>query len=628
MRPQKYTHWIRPNDSEAMPSRVIVIDTEARTDRAGGTEVQSWRLGCGRFYWWTRDGNIRFTEHDWKTPADMWADITAFCRDKKRTILYAHNLAYDIRISQALTTLPGLGWEMAAIRIEQRGSWSSWRSGGKSLVLCDSASIFPVTLYTIGKTVGAEKLPLPDGGDEDAWWSRCRRDVAILSAAIIQYFEWLRTGIAGAWALTGSSQAWHHWRHSHYTHPVQIHEDDDAHAAERRAMWTGRAENWVWGKNYECPTYEWDWQYSYPRIAADVDLPVRLVGSTGAMSLRAFISAIRNYRVLADVTITTANSIVPTKWAHGIVWPVGTFDTTLWDSEILLAQYEDCEITINRAWLYAREPALREWAQWIMYSLDHPRSDWPRWMPLVLKAWSRSLIGRFAMRYSTWDDYVELPYEALRVGHLVDYETGEVTDTFQIGRKLMVKGPMKDPTDACPQITSYVMSEARARLWYALRAAGADNVLYMDTDSLILNSAGHRNILDATNNGFFPGLRLKSEGIGYEIYGPRMIEIAGQTKMSGIPRGSIKTGENTRSAQVWNGLEQSLREGNSGNVIIRTQQFTTRYNDKRRARTESGRTVPYRLPGGTPALRSDTGGAVGACEPSTGASRYWRADPA
>ncbi len=471
-------HYIKANDTARIPSRYVILDAEALRERDGKGEVQSWALAVATFMEWTKTGSLITTTSRFETPTALWSAVSLFTRKGKRTVLYAHNLNYDLRISQALSQLPASGWALRDMRIDGRGSWSKWSRDKASLTLCDSASIFPVKLEVLAPMFGMTKLPLPPSSERERLFQRCERDVVILTAAMTAYVEWLRTGRCGNWQMTGASQSWSHWRHSHYTHKILIHDDDVALAAERAAMHSGRCEAFRHGKNTRGPYYEYDWQNSYPRIARDADMPVRLCGTINNATSARMESLMGRYHVLAELEVTTQVPCVPAQHDGRTLWPVGTFNTTLWSPEIRLLLESGATFRVRRAWLYKKAPALREWAQWILSSL-HDRSDTIEpWQKLILKHWSRALIGRFGMRYRSWEKYGTAPTSRVFMSQLCDMETGSQSELMQVGTDIFISGDMKEIDDGCPQITGYIMSEARVRLWRAYQSIGAQNVLY------------------------------------------------------------------------------------------------------------------------------------------------------
>jgi len=593
-------HYIKRNERARIPSRFVILDTEAERTRDKKGETQTWALGVATYLEWNKAGSIVETTSRYNTPMDLWRAVSDYTRTGRRTVVYAHNLNYDLRISQALLLLPKLGWTLRDMRLDGRGSWSKWSRDKASLTLCDSASIFPVSLEILGKTLGYSKLPLPESGMRDKLFQRCERDVAILTDAIIRYVTWLRTGMLGNWQMTGASQAWSHWRHSHYTHKILVHDNEDALGAERTAMHAGRCEAWRWGKYSGDVWYEYDWQNSYPRIARDSLLPTRLCGTVHEPSAKSLQSLISKYCVLAELEVTTDTPCVPASHDGRVIWPTGTFVTTLWDPEIRVLLGNGAAFRVRRAWLYKREPALKGWAEWILSSLHDPSDQVDPWQKLILKHWSRALIGRFGMRYRGWEKFGDAPDSRVYISDLINSDDGSKRELMQIGRDLFTSGDLKEIDDGCPQVTGYIMSEARAKLWRTAQRIGADHVFYMDTDSLLVDADGHKAIQDAAGAGDFDGLRSKLRVHSVHIYGPRSIILEKRPSVSGLPKSSAQLSAQTWTGDVWRGAMESVRQNEPDRVRISSTVFRLRYNDHRRAFNSDGTTLAYRLPEGKP----------------------------
>lgn len=589
-------HYIRENKAAFVPRRMVVFDSESVSVRTGDSETHTWRCGAAAFIHWSNRNMLHCELRTYHEPKAMWVDIGEHGRPKSRTIVYTHNLPYKMRTTRALEFLPVAGFALGAIRVSSQGSWSRWKRDKATLTICDSASIFPVTIYRLGQYLETRRLPMPDGDDIDEWLARCLRNVEILATTMVEYFEWLRTGVAGNWQLTGAGQSWAHWRHAHYTDRVLVHPDSEAIAAERRAMWTGRAEAWQWGINIEAPIYEWDWQNAYPRIARDCDVPTHLVSSARNVSLRDLRVMMSKFVVLADVDVTTSEPVVPARHDGRILWPVGSFSTTLWQPEIELLLASGAAVTVKRVWLYRSAPALRSWATWVLGTLNGREALPHRWLGVLLKHWSRALIGRFATQYQNWELFGLDTESKVLIGKMHDTDTGLDQEFMQVGREVHIMTGLSESDDSCPQITSYVMSVARARLWEAMVAVGITNVLYVDTDSIVTNMAGNAILRTLTTRGSFEGLRLKGRHSGYEIYGPRSAIIGGEEKFAGLPRNSIRTGDAQWNGEVWTQFERALRIGEWDRVTITPRKFTVRWNEHRRARGSDGRTIAYRLP--------------------------------
>lgn len=593
-------HYISDNKTSRIPDRHVFLDTESQSGFQPGDEVQTWRCGVATFQHWTSKGNIQRFTAQYLDPEVLWKEITSFTRPRRRTVVWTHNLPYDLRISQALHFLPLCGWSCSTIRLSQRGTWSKWTQGEATLLLCDTASVFPCELRTLGKLTGISKFKMPSGNDTGKWLAYCQRDVDILTEAMTRYLEWLREGDCGSFQVTGASQSWAHWRHSHNTHRILVHDDEDALEMERKAMWTGRAENWQWGRKKKEYIYEWDWANSYARICRDNDIPTRLVSRTSEMTVDQFKQLRGKYAILADVTVDSDRPVAPCGRDGGILWPVGSFQTTLWDPEISLSIEEEAKVTIHKAYLYRKAPALKQWATFMIDQLYEQNKALPGWKRIVLKHWSRTLIGRFAMRHQEWKPFGEHLESDISLGKFYNADEKTLTDMMQIGHQVWTLDGMRDVADACPQVTGYIMSVARVRLWNAATAVGRENVLYMDTDSLLLNGQGNAKMRQLTQDGHSDGLRLKSRNYGWEIYGPRCYIAGDSIKAAGLPKGAQRTSDNTFIASSWRGLQRSMQTREFDSVRITARRFAIGWNDKRRARCKDGTTTPYSLPSGKP----------------------------
>jgi hypothetical protein len=595
------SHYIRKNESARVPDRYVILDAESIRERSKSGEVQTWSLACVNFITWTKTGRVQEQESRYDTPEDLWRAVSTFTRVKRRTVLYAHNLNYDLRISQALSYLPSLGWTLQDMRLDGRGSWSRWTRQSASLLLCDSASIYPVKLAKLATEIGMVKPPLPTSDDREALFRRCEADVRILSRAMILYLRWLKSGACGNWQMTGASQSWSHFRHSLMPYPILVHDNEDALAAERRAMHAGRAEAWKWGDIKKEKLWEYDWSNSYPRIAHDCLLPQSYFGTLAAPSIERLEALWSKYCVLADVEITTDVPCVPANHDGRTVWPVGVFQTTLWDPELRELRKANATVRVLRAWLYKRAPILKDWAQWILSSLHDSTPITPQWQKLILKHWSRSLVGRFGMRYRAWEKFATAPNQNITTSIFYNSDTGEKSELMQIGSSIFKLGEIREVSDGCPQVTSYIMSEARAKLWRVVSDVGYSRLYYMDTDSLVVSHPGHVAIQSRNGEGDYAGLRSKGTYLSARIYGPRSAIFGGTPSVAGMPRDSVEIDRSRFRGEVWRGCQESLSRGEYDRVIVSCRNFTLRNNEHRRAFCDDNSTVPYELPAFTPA---------------------------
>src|SRR5438132_11061342 len=125
--------------------------------------------------------------------ASLWDWVTGRCKAKERTVLVAHNLGYDLRVTDAFTQLPALGWVLDHFSLAPGATWLTWKRAGSTLQMVDSMTWLPTSLANIGQAIGREKLALPRSSDQSsAWTARCVSDVEILRDAWLRIIQWLK----------------------------------------------------------------------------------------------------------------------------------------------------------------------------------------------------------------------------------------------------------------------------------------------------------------------------------------------------------------------------------------------------------------------------------------------------
>lgn len=362
-------------------------------------------------------------------------------------------------------------------------------------------------------------------------------------------------------------------------------------------MWTGRAEAWRYGSNERERVYDYDWHCSYARIARDCELPVRQTSISRGLALPYLLKLAKRQAILAEVEVTTNVPVVPTEQDSRILWPVGTFHTTLWDPELALLAESGARVRVGRVWLYRKCPVLHEWARWILARLDDPVELVPPWLRLILKHWSRALIGRFAMQYTTWEPFATSEQDDIGLWSGHDVDTGDLFELMQVGTEVRQRSGATEGRDSVPAITGYVMSEARRRLWTAAQLVGPEDVYYMDTDSLLVNRAGHERLAKLQDHPDLDGLRLKRRYTGWRIAGPRKLILGDEQRIAGVPKRATQTGPWRFEGEVWRGLSESIRVGELDAVRVTSRTFRVLQEDTRRVRRPDGRTVPVRVEG-------------------------------
>lgn len=610
------THYLRLNHQNRQPRRHVFIDTEARIEYDPETQQQeqTWRLGVARYV--DNDPRRRspkVTDAEYESASALWHDVSAHTRSGTRTILWAHNLAYDLRISGAMSELPALGWRLQAIVLDGFSCWARFAQSDRSLVCADFTSWANVSIETIGGWLGMEKPQLED--NEAALFERCRQDVNILHAAVSHTLRWVETEELGNLQLTGAGQAWNAYRHRFMSERLLVHDDVKARSMERRAIWAGRTETFRHGIVTD-PSFEWDLPRAYATVARDCLLPTVWLGSLPRLSVERFrkIHADSQRLSISECFIKTSHPIVATSHDDRILWPIGKFRSTLWDCEIHALLERGASVRLYRTQVYTATPCLRDWATWILARLapndnGEPVNEIPEGPAPggssgtllenhILKAWSRSLIGRFALQYRSWEPFATADDTDLFLSDLAGTGPGRTKNAqlMQVGHDVFTLGEMTESENSLPQITGYITAMCRVRLLSLIESAGWENVLYVDTDSLIVNALGNRRLQTrtaGTDTGF--GLVFKRRIETLDLRGPRQLLADNDRRFSGIPKRGEQTGPDQVAGEVWEGIGEALRNGRPDRVIVQYRTFNLTGQDRRREWLPDGSTRPIEL---------------------------------
>lgn len=587
----RQNHWIRHNHQNRIPARWVAFDTEAKRDASKTGEIQTWRLGCAvRWRSDLKNGDAA----EWSrntTPENLWEWVTDFCRPKTRTVVWACNLGYDVRIAAAMDILPRLGWHLDWCNLGSQVSTMTWRSERGTLTFADITSWLPMSLEKIGELVGIPKMKMPNSNSsQKAWWEYCENDVRILYTAASQLIEFVRSEDLGNWQPTGAGMAFATWRHKFLKHSILVHNNEDALKAERKAMHTGRAEAWRHGRLIGDQWTEVDLRQAYVHIARDTELPTKLKWHEGALTLAQYRNLCRRFRVLARVHVQTTVPSVPVYSQGRTIWPVGSFDTWLWDCECDSAIASADSVKISEAYVYTKAPVLSEWARWVLEVQERADGHVPDTVRRYVKHSGRTLIGRIALRTAQWAVWGTNPEGEAGISYVVDSETGVVNRLMHVGDRTMIEEARIEGQDSLPQITGYITARCRVLLWEAMGVAGYDNIAHVDTDSLLVNAAGLGNLRRHFGDSFDAVWQPKGTYRHLTVYGPRNYRADGVRKLAGIPGGAKETSANRFDGVTWSSIAGDMANGDTSSVTITNKSWQMNIKDPRRNKAPGGRT--------------------------------------
>lgn len=571
--------------------------------------MQSWRTGSA-IRWRTdlktgdhREGRV------FDNPRDLWTWVTEFARKGTRTVVWAHNLGFDVRIADVFRILPTLGWELEWCNLDRNVSAMTWRGERGTLVMADTWTWIPLPLNVIAPMTGLVKFEMPpDDADKESWNDYCMRDTEIGYRVVSRLLDFIQSEHLGNWQPTGAGMAYTTWRHRFMQHQVLVHDDPEAIQAERAAMHTGRAEAWKHGKLGISTWTEVDMRNAYLVIGAECELPRKLRAHHGRISIQQYHRLCERNRVLCRARVDTRVPVAPCKVGGRTIWPVGSFETWLWDNELDCAIGHGAEVRIQECYVYARDPILRDWANWVLrvlrdetYTQNHIAQTW-------IKHCSRALIGRLALRVPSWEVYGANPEGITGITHLSGDKPGTSQRMMHVGNRTLRETAIREGRDSLPQVTGYIMAECRVRLWEAMNAAGFDHIAHVDTDSVLVDMAGLRAMRTYYGAAFSRYWQEKGTFQRLEVWGPRCYFRDGRRVAAGVPVKAEALTQDHYRGERWSALAGDLEDAEGAVVTTRMTDWVLKREDPRRGSHPSGgtSTVPYTVAGSSMSIPSVT----------------------
>jgi hypothetical protein len=590
-------HYLAPLKRTTIPKCHMALDTEARIVSTGSTYRH--RMACAVLHPVEQFTPSRLAVdpvHVHRTPDGLWRMVEDIARREGQLVLWAHNLAYDIRVVDGLRQLSERGWNLEAISLARTATWCSWSREGARLTICDAFSWLPAPLAKIATDLGVHRVKCDYRVATDAELELvCQADCAILGHAVSEILQTLGRENLGSFRPTGSGQS-HAALRRRFLVPksIHVHTNTMALAAERGAMHTGRCEAWVHGE-VRGGVEEWDMSLAYCRIAASHLLPGKLVGERACVSIDELGALTESYCVLAEVDVVTDKPLAPTNHDGYVIWPVGCFRTVLWDPELCQLAAHNGIARVGRVWLYEMSNALAAMSGWLIEQLEDRSGNVSPIAKRMYKHWARTLVGRMGLRYRSWEWFGRHPRSELCIATEAASAESERFEHMRIGHEMFQLEALTESYSSVPAIPGWVMSQCRVQLWHLMEYVGLDQVVYVDTDGILCKRL-HRG-MDLAPVAIGRGAALVCKGVHHSvnIHGPRNVELGAARRLSGVPRNAVHIDELTFEGETFSGLESALHAGASGWVEVAPRRWEVVPVDRRRIHLGGGKTKPHRL---------------------------------
>lgn len=601
MRPPAKVHYLPHNAKVWTPPTVAFLQTITR-EIPGSTpkvlELAGW-VATTILRANVKPGKPDRRTNTGATGAELATWLTDATAGRETVWLFTHDTSKDIVTTRLPLALHKLGWTITEASLSGIAPWMRLSKGYRRLCVVDSFSWLPHSPEHLADKMG-NPVPRRNGGEASEDWAArsARWQLDTVTAAMVSLLDWWDEHALGRWTVSGPGCGWNAMRHVKTFGRVVIDPDPDGVASDRASIHGGRRGAWVVGRRTNGPFLELDFTNAYPSVAAGLPLPTQRTASFESMDLDNWRLTSDRWGIIAECTLHTAVPRWPVRFKGGTFCPVGTFRTTLAGPEIRDALRLGCLTAVGPGHVHQLGYHLQPWAEWIIATTHNRTGDTPPAAQLTAKAWSRSVIGKWAAR----------SYERVMLGHSPElgwnYTEGWDHDTqtrgafIELAGEAWWAGVAGDAEQSYPAVFGWVESETRVRLSRVIEAIGEGAVLQCDTDGLIvverllgtraarghlrapndlLGAARTKWVLDQLDPIIAPlTIRVKATRKWVEIIGPQHRVTAGDRTLAGIPKTAKEIEPHVFAFEQHPGLATQLAHGDPRGYVQPTAKVTVR----------------------------------------------------
>lgn len=536
-------HYIKPNHTSESPQRAIFIKLNMyEVSDYDNVKTYHWDIGYALLS--TRSGK----ERTWKqTPAwfatsdAFWQLVDTWTRAKTKTYLVCLDSNRVLTLMQMFNQALNYGWTCSMAVIECPPCIVRWRKDKKTLLMWDMLNIWPTpspATYNGVKMSDDSRTSVEI--ERSSVGQRLKQDVQDMFSTVTDWWSFLRTNDLGGFSPTIGAQSIRVWRHKYMTHPILIDCHDDALALARKGLYGGRVECGYIG-SFNGTFHHLDINSSYAAAMRHLQVPIRLIGHTGRASIEDVIQWIRHGVAVADVTLRSDKPVFPVRESNRLLFPVGRFRTVLAGAELESAVSQGLVESVHECAVYEGLPAFNAymtalWDNRLACKDSDQLADADKWKFLMA-----AFYGKWCQSGKTWEQVDTTDDDDMRSWTDIDMVDHVIHEYRQFGGVIQERMREKESSESHPAIAACVTASARQRLWQLMQQAGLENVFYVDTDSLLVNTMGFRRLYDEIDDRKLGGLKITGVYADIQIISAKHYRIGQELRVSGMSKERLVT---------------------------------------------------------------------------------------
>jgi hypothetical protein len=590
-------HILKLNLKAEHPSQAIFFDTETESiRRPNGSAKLVLKLGTACY-------TSRHTGRDWSsgswfefdTPEFFWEWVDRHIKPKHKVYLFAHNLIFDMAVTNGFYLLHKLGWKLNKAIVDDPPTILNYRKGEAGLCLLDTFNWFHSSLEVLGESIGVPKLEMPKSVDSKEMWTEyCRQDVAVIKSAILGYLDFIKYNDLGNFQHTLASQAFTAYRHRFMRHKVLIDSNEKALDISRKAYFGGRTEAFFIGET-RGDFYLLDVSSMYPSVMVGNLFPAVLKSVYTRVTLSELDTILKEHLVIGDVTLATPEPVFPLRHKPDLLFPVGKLRTVLATPELAYARDHNYITQIHKLALYHGEALFTGYVQALYTLKTKYQESHNQAYTYLCKLMLNSLYGKFGQTGRVYKEEWKTPSQEVKSWEEWDVPTQTLFKMRQFGGVVQSFRNEGESYNSSPAIAAHVTSYARVKLWNLILTAGREHVFYCDTDSLVVDKAGYDNLALFYIGDRLGDLKLIRKFMRLLIHGPKDYEFGDVKKIKGIRKNAVQTGPNTFVQDKFSHFRSMLVSGDLNTMIVTPVAKTLKRIYTKGEIGQDGRVIPLKF---------------------------------
>lgn len=347
----------------------------------------------------------------------------------------------------------------------------------------------------------------------------------------------LRTLDMGSLKTTAASQGWYAFRRGHLKTDLVADDSDAARRVERASYYAGRCEAFRLGRIVDGCAHL-DVSAMYTSFGFTQRFPTKLLAIHSMPHKDKLFNVKHGRHFIADVTVKTDVPRFPLRCCGKVIYPIGTFRTSLAWPELHLALWAGCVQSVHVACEYETAPIFEHWSSWYKHALDSLVDLGLDHLRPALKLCVNSMYGKIGQRSKDWTDRPSdkpcFPFDQWWQRHPIHRN---VVQWRAISGHTQYLDAGGESPISLPSISATMCSYGRLHIWRLMQMARQENTFYVDTDGIMVNDAGYESLHNGgeIQPGTIGKLRIRELDSDVELFGIKHYRFGQRYVCAGVP---------------------------------------------------------------------------------------------